>query len=558
MMKKKVACLSIALASIFTLGACGGNGDSGSGNSGDGARPAGKKIVIYAGGSSEFSWVKGSEEAKVIEYIEQKYYEDSGESLDFTIAYLGEDMRTKLASELAAESQVDIVISHTRGDGTGIDEYSIANKLYYDLADYIYDYAPNLYEMIEGDPIDSLTTSTDKVVGIPSVISPYKFGILVRKDFMEACGYTDDATKAQTEFKDGVNYQLVDNLETFEEMCLAINAMNNKPFAVSGAIWDIEKVLTLGAFTTAGRFSEGFFDLDGDGEAESVCYGCTSDGYEQTIATEYRWAKNGVISKEANKILVEEGEADFISGNTGVFVLDPTVQHLIEVARKTKAQDSDAEFTVLGALKAKKDSPADADKGFMRNPYATFAAVVMNTSTRVRDIMKFMNWVYKTEDNYNLCRYGIEGEHWINNGDGTYSYPAGKEGYLTKAPYSGILTLVENQNRSNLVYAGYTQEELHWINDIAADKSNYLENDVVDYLFTPSDSLAQLLSAAKGKVQKHISASYVGTENPLQLTAAGITLYQEYAQTYRREAASAITAYTNEYKIMKAKREARN
>lgn len=103
-----------------------------------GQTPQGTKIVIYAGGSSEFSWVKGSEEEDVIEAIEEAYWQDTGRSLDFEIAYLGQNMKSKLQSELSAGSQVDIAISHTRG-GDGIDDWVMANNQYYELTDVLYD-----------------------------------------------------------------------------------------------------------------------------------------------------------------------------------------------------------------------------------------------------------------------------------------------------------------------------------------------------------------------------------------------------------------------------------
>lgn len=124
MKKKFVWLFSAAFAATVLLSSCsvGDRPQSSGGNSASGIqRPEGKRIVVYAGGSSEFSWVAGSKEKEIIGYIEDAYYNDTGISLDFDIAYLGEDMQTKLASELAAGSQVDVVISHTRG-GNGVDD----------------------------------------------------------------------------------------------------------------------------------------------------------------------------------------------------------------------------------------------------------------------------------------------------------------------------------------------------------------------------------------------------------------------------------------------------
>ena len=550
-MKKKFGLLCIVLAAVMAFAACGGS-DTGNGGGGGSGRPAGTKIIIYAGGSSEFSWVKGTEEAAVIEYIEQKYYEDTHNSIDFQIAYLGEDMRTKLASEIAAGGQVDIAISHTRGEGSGIDEWAIENDMFYDIADVLYDYAPNLYDAVEGTPLDSLTNSNNQTVGIPSVINPYKFGILVRKDLMERCGYTDDSEKAASG-----DYELVDNIETFEEMCKAMNGITGNSYAVTGAIWDIEKTF-VGAYANAGYFTKGYVDTNNDGTPDSILMGGAAPAFGDMLALQSRWASTGIISVEANSILLDQAEANFISGRTGVFIEDPTIQHLIEVARKTKAANADAEFTVLGALRAKKsDDPATAKKGFMRNPYATFGAVLLKNTTKARDIMRFLNWVYKNEDNYNLCRYGIEGTHWVNNGDGTYSFPEGKSEYLTRKPYSGILTLVENQNMSNLTYDGYTAEEKHWITDIAGDKNNYVENEVVDYIFTNTRAMQTTYETAFTKLHTSAKQCWAGLEDPLAMDVNGKAKFTNWSATYIADMATVTQMWTNEFLLMKAARAAR-
>lgn len=231
-MRKKVSVLLAAIIGCgLLLSGCGGTETDAPGG---GDRGDATKIVIYAGGSSEFSWVKGSEETEIIDHIEQAYYEDTGVSLDFEITYSGKDLTTQMNNAMAGGDQLDIAISHTRG-GAGIDDTVVANDWYLDIAEYLEDYGTNILDSIEGEPIEALTTVQNEVIGIPSVISPYKFGILVRKDWMEACGYTDDAQKAQTEFTAGVNYKLVDNLATFEEMCLAMKEKYNLNHVITGA-----------------------------------------------------------------------------------------------------------------------------------------------------------------------------------------------------------------------------------------------------------------------------------------------------------------------------------
>ena len=350
--------------------------------------------------------------------------------------------------------------AYVMGSGSG--------SKYYDLTDILDEYGKNIVEKTKGEPIQTLTTRENEIVGIPSVVNPYNCGILVRKDWMKACGYTDNAAEA------GDEYELVDNLQTFTAMCLKMKEKYRLNHVITGAPWDLEKVLTLGAYSNAG-----YFDYKYDEEKQLVVPGFTTDEYQKVLALEYDWVKRGLVAKSSNNILLEAGEANFISGSTGVFVLDPTVQHLIKVARSCKAANAEAEFTVLGPLPETKES---AKKGFMRTSSAMFAACVMENSSRAIDIVKFINWSYSSEENYNLCKYGVEGKHWVNNGDGTYSYPEGKDNYLVRPPYSGILAFVENQNVSDLTFKGYSEQELGWI-EAAKNPENYFENGTETYLW---------------------------------------------------------------------------
>ncbi len=573
----------LAATSAFSLVACGGSSGASGGTStgGEGTRPQGEKIVVYAGGSSEFSWVKGGAEGEVIEAIEQKYYEDTGISLDFEIAFFDSEMTQKLTAEISGGGQVDAVVSHTRG-GSGIDDTALLDGGigYVDISRRIKALAPNLvkyidaynHEKIDSTAMDALTTSEDTLVGIPSVINPYKFGILARKDYMDQLGYTTDATKVdQVCTATGKNWELVDNLETFEEMCLAINTLTGNNFAVSGAPWDLEKVLTLGAFGVSGYFTETLYTVPGT-NTEVVVPGEGTEAYKKVLATEMRWANNGVISKESQTIKVSEGEGDFISGETGVFVLDPTVQHLITVAKKTKARNSEAEFVMLEPMRAYKDKdacPKDADgeplRGFMRNTEATFAAVIPSTSTKTDSLLKFMNWVYGSEDNYNMCRYGVEGTHWEKVGTNKYKYigtdSQGNAYSITNPPYSGILTLVENQKISNLIYDDYSEEELAWI-EFAKTEDFYIENNMIDYILPGGGAASNHFKNFRNQLKDSvIFNAWKGGNTNTGLTEATLEAqWTSYVSQYYTEGSESLTYLiqrATSYKTMKASREAK-
>ena len=294
-----------------------------------------------------------------------------------------------------------------------------------------------------------------------------------------------------------------------------------------------------------------------------VVTGYGTKEYEAVTQIEYEWVQKGILNPKMNGVLLEEAEKEFIAGKTSVFVEDPTVQHLIQVARKTKAEDSSVEFTVLPALRAYRDEskcPQEtrkdkngneitrAKKGFMRNTSAVFAACFSKNSKNVDDVLKFLNWVFENENNYNLCRYGIEGEHWVNNGDGTYSYPEGKESYLTNPPYSGILTLVENQNISNLTYTGYTADELHWINDVAGDADNYVQNEVIDYLFVLKDDAKAQSNTAGSNMYADLVQAWNGTKSP-------DTFFETDRMGYLSASSAVRKQMTDQYLLIKQRKE---
>lgn len=546
-MKKKLVCLALALTAAVTFAGCNKPAPGPGPNPDDPNRPDAKKVVIFCGGSAEYSVVKGSEEDKVITAIEEAYYKDSGVLLDFDVAYLGTNMSSKLATTLAAHDQVDIAISHTRYD-SGIDDYALAQNIYYDLSDLIDIHGPNIREKTD---LSILTTFGQEIIGIPAYVNPYKYGILVRKDYMKKAGYTDNAEEAAA----NPSLTLLETVEQFTDMCVKMKSKSitglgtDSQYSISGAIWDIEKVFT-GAFGDAGYFT--YREItDKEGEITSVVPGFGTVDYQALLQTEYDWVKEyGILSANTNSMSLEASEGDFIAGKTGVFMTDPTVTHLIKVARQAKTQNPDAEFTVIGPL-SREATPEK--KGFVRATTGYKAAIVMKESKMATDIVKFVNWMYSDPDNYNLCKYGIEDEHWVNNGDGTYSFPAGKEEYLTKAPYSGIIALVDNENMSNLLYSGYSAEERAWI-ALSQKEENYVKNDVIDYILPRNAAMSQLHTQSLNNYYNSAATlAWNGSSNPSGLIE-GQTRAQYFMNEYLQMDKEYITWLTRQYVLMKKSR----
>ncbi|MBQ8685331.1 MAG: hypothetical protein IJ514_04075 [Clostridia bacterium] len=499
-MKKFGRILSVALASltVFGLAACG---DQQEGT--DGAT----EITIWTGGSSEYQMKKGSKEEEVYKYVEDLYYEQMGEKIKFNVQLMGQTMKSSMTTQVQ-EGTIDIVMSHV-GGGDGLDDWFLGQNtvMYRDLRTDFTRYKnlgkwmtwtdpnPDVAEAdkLTIDALDRVTDKEGKIIGIPSVITPYKFGILVRKDWMEACGYTDDEAKATAD-----SLTLVNDYEEFEEMALAMKSAKNLNHVISGAIYEVEKTGLLGAYgLDAGYYT---YTKAKDGNSDVMGYGALlNPEYAKVLEVESRWIHEGLLKKSPDATKVNDYEAEFIAGSTGVFLQNGTIEHLIEVARACKVQNPEAEFTVLCGLTKDDESTA---KGNMRNSVSTFMASITKNTPDATAILTFLNWVYSSEDIYNICRYGIEGVHWIDNGDGTYSYPEGYS-YHNK-PYSGVLTIVENQAISNLQYKEFTDTEKSWISKVRKAE-NYIVNDTVDYLLFVKDKTKRDLHFANVQAMSDFS-----------------------------------------------------
>ena len=68
----------------------------------------------------------------------------------------------------------------------------------------------------------------------------------------------------------------------------------------------------------------------------------------------------------------------------------------------------------LDSIYLNPDGPSFRPQSF-RNDTA-----VSSTSTHPAEAVKFMEWMYSSQENYDLVVYGVEGLTWENTGDGTY------------------------------------------------------------------------------------------------------------------------------------------
>lgn len=75
----------------------------------------------------------------------------------------------------------------------------------------------------------------------------------------------------------------------------------------------------------------------------------------------------------------------------------------------------DLEMDDLGCFRIHEEVPA------LRTTAAGNNNGISATSKHPEAAIMFIDWIYSTQDNYNLFTQGIQDEHWTDNGDGTYT-----------------------------------------------------------------------------------------------------------------------------------------
>lgn len=496
--KKVVACVLVAL-SMFSVVSCKGKGSSESVNGGNSTLEPTKLTIFMASDR-----LKGTNESKVTAKVEEKFLQDTGKAIKLNVLVYNKSDFADAVTNSAASSSWDAAVSYL--GIAGVDDNLIRRGAAADLRDYLDsgDYE-NITDKV-GDNIKSLTTVTGNVYGVTSVNETNDYGILVRKDWMKQVGYTDSL--AEAEASNGT-LTLLKTMGQFEDMLAKFKAQIpgcNIPLA--GAPWDLEYVLTTGVVEGQPSYASHSVIYNENGEIEEVVPGYLVDNYSKVLDYAYQWSKNGLWEQFESTTTYTTREQWFYSEQVGVYVGNPRIKELIRVARKLKEYNPDAELSIIGPLCAGDeegnltlDKNGEEISGF-RAEDSAYSGLVLNPKSRNQQlVLEYLNWVYASRENYELCAYGIEGEDWIKNGDDKYSYPS--EAYVTKPSYSGTLKLLENINISNRTYTGYSQTELDWITT-AREAKTYKGALIGMFVYKPSDEVYNDFIASQNKMVTNV------------------------------------------------------
>ncbi|MCI8412703.1 MAG: hypothetical protein HFE47_01215 [Clostridia bacterium] len=543
---KKVLGLVLAVFMAFAVTACG-NSDNGNNPSGNGekvpwetAKRNAAKVTIYVDESNIYgAYVKGSDEAYVKDCIEKKFYEDTGEAINMEIMYETHDSFNTRFGGVMTTGQWDAAVSYL--GQAGLEETVLTQDVSMNLADVIADNGENLLKAVDKEAMYAVTTLTGEVIGIPSVNKTKMKNILVRKDFMTQAGYTE--SKAEADASGGT----LTYCRTINDFTNMLRAMKTKipgcNMPLIGNPYDLEFAILTGACGTAG-YQYKAVHYNADGSVKEVVPGWLSEGYDKMLAYEYMWQHEGLWEADNTVKTDEKRISDFSNGKAGVYCADPNILNLISVARQVKTVAKDATFTVLGPLDAvdERGNAVENSGRFAEVSRTTDCLIVNKRSKNASLLVKYLNWMYSDTENYELCRYGVKGTHWVDVREGFYAYPEGKEDrYFVSPPYSGVFALLHNDEFAYRLYDSYSEEELGWIEKTESAATMKNATDAMLFYNMPAAAAVNFTTAEANMYQQAATPAWNGSGDPA-------TTYPAQDKAYREQAKDYIEWLTDQYK----------
>lgn len=508
-------------------------------------------ITVYVDASNIYgTYVKGSDEAYVKETVEKKFYEDTGYAVNFDIQYCSHSTFNTQFSGVMTSGRWDAAVGYL--GQAGIDEIALSQDVALDISDLLDSYGDNILDAIDKEAMWATTLLDGKIIGIPSVARTNTKGILVRKDLMNSVGYTtetghNDDLGAVGDSVEG-KLKTLQTIDDFTDMLrrLKHSGVSNP---LVGCSYDIEYTLTVGALNCLGYQSKDVI-YNADGTVKEVVPGWLAENYDKVLAMEYLWQKEGLWESDNTVKSTEQRIADLTNNKAAVYCVDPDILSLIEVARQVSAANSEAEFEVIKPLDGVDESgKAIEGSGAVAATSRTTDCLIINKkSNNAKIIIEYFNWMYSDVDNYELCAYGVKGEHWVESGDGYYAYPENKTTqYLTKSPYSGVFALLHNDEFAYRLYDGYTTEEKAWISIV--ENSNTMKSETDGMLFyNMTAKMSNNFQTAENDFYPNVALkAWDASKDPA-------TSYPEGVAKYRTQAGDYIEWLTQQYKLYAAER----
>lgn len=409
-------------------------------------------VVVYV----EYNGLTGKEDEKVKEAIEKKFEEDTGESITLVVEpHSTGSLGSKVTGAIGSGERLDAIVTHYSSDSfltsmiTGETELKDLTQL---VPEHAPEYVAKFNETTDPDMLAyNKGKFNGKIYALSSLEHNSVFGMLVNKSHM---ALTDFNPEVYDVANDGYKSLTIGEFTTMlKQMKERVEGIGRP---LGGAPYDIEYFIDP-VFESSGYTH---MELVGDKlyPAWATENYCKVMEYERMLQVNKLWTESPLSSGTV--------ERDFLAGKTSVYAPFPEVTQMIEISKKLKNSLND-DCVMLAPLRADGE---ETSRGNARLASAFLGLVVPKAGENTELMLKYVNWLSKKE-NYELAKYGIEGTHWEKattaSGAEAYAYPEEKRAdYEANLPYSGIYCLLTDVFASNRIYAGYTQSQIKWVEEV--------------------------------------------------------------------------------------------
>lgn len=563
-MKKLIAILALAMlvcCTVFT------------GCRNDGMTASGEYIItVYRVRSS--GMVDGTDDDKVTTAIEEKFREDTGIGIELNMILENNDsLPQKVDLDYGKANQpMDLVFHYLSEDlsGSAVMKYAKEAESVVELSSLMEENAPHLLEKIRENDTGHIaersgyvmqTDGSYKNVIIPTHTNESVFSILIRKDLMKKA---QSRTGLDPEDYDIANegYKNL-SLTEFENLLVAMKEIEPSiTYSISGYPWDIERVISP-ALGVDGRN----YAFDENGKLVPPQLG---ENFGDSLQLMYDWIDMGIYEPSANNLTETQMRSNFMTGKSAAFICYPEIENLIEVVRTAQTMNAvpNAEYMMLAPL-ASVDENGDTImengepkvNGFIKNPRSFCGSIIPKKSKHPEITLKFLDWLASDPENYELAKYGIKGEHWIEGEDKviggvtykTWEYPPAKsEEYKLNPPYSGKWDLIENINVSNRIRADLNTQEARWYAAITYEFPTFSSG--IEGIWLPKADMKY--SAVSSQIEQNYVTNVRGNAWTGEPGAGGknaLALWNDYVASSRETAAEYLNYIDENYhKVLNA------
>ena len=329
---------------LFGFCACGGGGGSGG------------EYVITVYRERASGQADGTQDDVVKEAIEEKFYEDTGISIDLQVTiYSQSELEQRVSTGMGVYTQdLDAVISYIGEDsGAIVMPYAKAERdIVIDLTDYIEDY-PNILNAIRmNDPQHEVEMSAYVPIGtmdeadyqmrmIPSVTADRGYAMIVNADMMRA---VQDETGLDPDDYNVLNEGYKNMTFTqFETLMYAIqDEYTNLRYPIAAKPWDLNRIF---AGTLLGYYGENVIQEDG-----TVVPGYFTEGGQMMLDYMWKWSKDGIWENESLQVDDTDRIGWFSSELSAVYMSYPDVEYLISSMRTVESINSQLDYIMIAPI----------------------------------------------------------------------------------------------------------------------------------------------------------------------------------------------------------------